>query len=197
MTIPALIGNVYVDAVTRLTHSAPLSMTSHPIEDGSLVAEFIVDEEETLTMDCTFTDDGLGYFGPDTAAVRARNRLTTAADKEAAIRQIKATKAPVNITTAKEHFEQFVLIDIQSDVEVQTSSAFKATLVFQKVKTSTLKTSTLPLDEVKKKTKAVKKQTPTVDEGKKETEPVDPDSPEQAAIDAKKSLLASAAGGEV
>lgn len=172
MTTPCLIGNVFVDAVTRLTHSAPLSMTSHPIEDGSKVSEYVVDEDETLTMDCTFTDDEQSYFGVETVAIRAANRLTTADDKKAAIVRIKDTKVPVDVTTPKDYFQSFVLLDIQEDITIQTSSCFKATLVFQKARLSALLTDKLPLDKVKKARKVTKKQEPTVDQGAKEPEAV-------------------------
>lgn len=175
-----LIGHIVVDAVTRLVPRKKLKLTKHPIEDGSNVAEHIADDEFLLVMDVTFTDEvtPLGIAVPG----------MTADDKREAVIQMLNAKLPVNIETVKESFPSYALLDIDEEITVRNSSAFKATLTFDKVKMATIGLASVPLTIVKKRTGAKKssalKQVPGADDGVQSAEEIEDPNGEKDAIDA-------------
>jgi hypothetical protein len=146
-----LIGNIYVDAVAAATPSAPLKVSSHPIEDGSLVSDYVSEEGETLTLECAFADDVLVSRGAESRVNREATRLTTAADKEQAIYDLKKNRTLVDITLPRKFFSNMLLIDIQESITAKNSKGFKPTLIFQKIKTVKTGTTAIPLDRIKKK----------------------------------------------
>lgn len=165
-----LIGNIYIDAVQRMTTSSPLKVTSHPIEDKSLVADYVVEEDVPLVFEVTFTDDNLVYAGVNTLAAKAASRLTTATDKKQAVYKLHAAKEVIDIVMTDDFFDSMLLTDIQRDVTANNSKAFQATLVFQKVKTVRTGTTSIPADRLAKKSAAKQtgaaKQSEEADKGK-------------------------------
>lgn len=168
-----LIGNIYVDATITATPSAPLKVSTHPIEDGSLVADYVSEDGETLTLECIFADDALVSRGAESRTNREPTRLTSAADKEQAIYDLKKNRTLVDITMLRKFFPSMLLIDIQESITAKNSKAFRPTLVFQKIKTVKTGTVAVPLDRVKAKPvakqTAADKQTAEKDKGATQT----------------------------
>jgi regulator of extracellular matrix RemA (YlzA/DUF370 family) len=165
-----LIGNIYVDAVKRLSYSAPLKVSSYPIEDGTKVANHVSEEDKTLTLDCTFADDAL--VRTSTSPIKGISRLMTAREKEQAIDALFARKELVDIVTHTKVYSSMLLIDQQSEVTAKNSKGYDVTLVFQEIQTVKTGTVAVPLDRMKKKTAAVQKdaeaQKAEEDKGKQE-----------------------------
>lgn len=170
----ALIGHIIADSVTRMVPSEPMTVTKHPIEDGSIIAEHIAEGENTLTMDCTFTDELQSVITDGSVTVITK---TTADDKRKAAYKLKRDRKIVNIDTIKDRYESMALVDIQEDITPRNARAFVATLVFDKVRTATAMQTSIPLDRVKKKSgekkTAALKQVPTEDQGQQSPEAVD------------------------
>lgn len=169
----ATIGQILVDVVSRLNPSEPLKVTSHPVEDGSVISEHIAEDPKTLTLDVTFTDDEYSIpVGQDVTDVVGG--VTTAADKRDAVKKLRDTRQIITVETMRDHYPNMVLLEIQEDVTPQNASAFQATLVFQQVRLSTTGTASLPVDKLKKKTQTKKdaglNQAPQSDEGTQATE---------------------------
>lgn len=148
-----LIGNIYVDAVVRFRPSEPSSVTQHPIEDGTLIAEHVSDLPKIIMLDCVFTDDD---FIPGAGVVGSAGLTTTADDKREAIEALKKERRLVTIENPRIHAPNRLLIDIQEDVTVQNASAYTPTLVFEHIQTATPDKTTVPLDKIKKKATAKK-----------------------------------------
>jgi hypothetical protein len=146
-----LIGNIYVDATIKATPSAPLKVSAYPIEDGSLVAGYVAEDVETLTLECAFADDALVSSGDETRADRPPSRLTTAADKRQAIKDLKKSRQLVNITMLDFFFPNMLLLDIQEDITTKNVKGFRPVLVFQNIKTVKTGTTAVPIDRLKKK----------------------------------------------
>lgn len=146
-----LIGNIYVDATIVATPSAPLKVSTHPIEDGSLIADYVSEDEETLTLECAFADDALVSRGAESRTNREPTRLTSTADKEQAIYDLKKNRTLVDITMLRKFFPSMLLVDIQESITAKNSKAFRPTLVFQKIKTVKTGTVAVPLDRLKQK----------------------------------------------
>jgi hypothetical protein len=166
----ALIGNIYCDVVTRVSPSAPVSVTTHPIENGSYISEHVSELPAELTMDCTFKDASLPVSGGVAASAATDIGLAaTAAAKRDAIWKLKGTEI-VTVETELKHYPDYLLIDIQEEQTPATMKVFKATLIFQHIEFVTTKSVTVPLDKLKKKPVAKKdaglKGTPTSDAGK-------------------------------
>lgn len=179
----ALIGHIYVDAVTRMSPSEPMNVTKHPIEDGSIIAEHVAESDMTLTMDCTFTDEVISVIANGAITVTTS---TTADDKRKAVYKLKRDRKIVSIDTIKDRYDSMVLTDIQEDITPQNAKAFVATLVFERVITATTLQTSIPLDRIKKKTAAKKtaalKQVPTEDDGQQSPEEIDNDAEVYAAV---------------
>jgi hypothetical protein len=173
-----LIGHIVVDAVTRMVPRKKLKLTKHPIENGSLVSEHIADDEFTLILDVTFTDDvtPLGVAIPG----------MTADDKRDAMIQLQASELPVNIETVKESFPSYALLDIDEEITAKTANAFKATLTFEKVRMATVGLATIPVSIIKKRLGAKKdsamKQVPTADLGTQSAEDIEDERAEAEAV---------------
>lgn len=188
-----LIGHVFADAVTRQVPSEPNIVTKHPIEDGSIIAEHVAEGENTLVLECTFTDDVYSF---NTEAGAAIVTETTADDKRDSIYKMKRDRMIVNIQTMKDAYPSMVLIDIQEDITVQNSSAFVATLVFERVQLASTAFTSVPLDKLKKKAPAKRDagytQQPTQDQGKQAPEEANDEEVDDAVGDA----FGAAFGGE-
>ncbi|HXK37284.1 MAG TPA: hypothetical protein VJ553_06915, partial [Candidatus Paceibacterota bacterium] len=181
----ALIGNVFIDVVTRMSLSAPKSVTTHPIEDGSEIGEHVVDLPETLTLDVVATDNRMAPVGEAAATMTT---TTTAADKREAVLRIKDMRQLVTVDLQRGNFPNMVLLDVIEDVTHLNSLVFQATLVFQHVKLAQTLTVQVPLDKLLKKsaakTKAGLKQVGTADKGTQPAEPAEDISALLAALQA-------------
>ena len=151
MVAPTLIGDLYIDAVTQRTYSAPITITSYVIEDGTQLSQHAVEETETLTLDVTLVDDDFVYYGDLDAATKAANKVTSREDKIEALWAIKSAKEPVDIIQADAVYKNFAIIDILADETVKTANAYKATVVMQKVRTATSLTTQVPIDVIRRK----------------------------------------------
>ena len=173
MADSALIGNVFIDVVTRMSLSAPKSVTTHPIEDGSEIGEHVTDLPETLTLDVVATDNQMLPVGDSVATMTT---TTTAADKREAVLRIKDMRQLVTVDLQRGNFPNMVLLDVIEDVTHLNSLVFQATLVFQKVKLAQTLTVQVPLDKLLKKTtaktKAGLKQVGTADKGTQPAEDI-------------------------
>jgi len=178
----ALIGHIYADAVTRQIPSEPMKVTKHSIEDGSIISEHIAEDNNTLTLECTFTDDVYSFAVPAGVAVAT---TTTSDDKRKAVYKMKRDRKIFNIETMKDRYENMALTDIQEDIDHTNAKAFVATLFFEKVRTATSKMTTVTLARIKKKIQVIKdaglKQEPTQDQGQQPPEDVGED-PQAAAV---------------
>ena len=180
----ALIGHIYVDAVRRQIPSEPMKVTKHPIEDGTIVSEHIAEEDNTLVLECTFTDD---VYAVTTGGATNVTTATSADDKRKAIYKLKRDRSIFNIETMKDHYSNMALVDIEEDITPQNVLAFRCTLYFEQVKTATTKTAAVSLERIKKKTAAKKaaglKQEPTQDQGQQSPSEITDDREAEAAID--------------
>lgn len=165
-----LIGSIYADAITKQVPSAPMVVTSHPVEDGSVISEHIAEQQRTLILEATFTDDEVGVGGTGSMVT------TSADDKRDAIYALKKKGDVFNVETIKDHYPDMALIDIQEEITPQNSAAFVATLVFEHIRIVKPGMNKVPLDKVKKKAapkrNAGLKQEPTADQGAQTPEEV-------------------------
>jgi hypothetical protein len=173
MGTPTLIGDLYVDVVTRRAHSAPLTITTHTIEDGSQLANHVEEQVETLVLDVTLADDNQAYFGSDDALIKAQNRVTSKDAKRKALLAIKDSKEIVNVVMPDDFYPSFAIVDIQANED--NASIYQPMVILQKVRTAETTTKKVPLDRIKKKknaakTKAAQQQEETKDGGQKQTE---------------------------
>jgi hypothetical protein len=162
----ALIGYIFADVITKQVPSQPNVMTSHPVEDGSVMSEHIAQMVGSLILDCTFTDDEVGFGVEAGTAVIV---TTTADDKREAVKKLKDDRTPINVETLKDHYPNMVLLDIQEEITPQNASAFEATLVFEQARIVKAGMNKVPLDRLKKKSQGKKnaglKATATQDQG--------------------------------
>lgn len=198
MARPCLFGDMYLDAVTRRNHSAPLSMASDPIEDGSLISEHVTPQVETLTLDVSLSDDAFSYFGPDDAAIKAANKVTSKNDKKQYLKSIKAKEEIFDIVFDDELFSDFVLLDIMADETVQNARTYDATLICQKAVTYETLNKKIPLSVIRAKKVQAKSEAATKQEGTQDSGDKSPENPANAeetksvlagAVDALRSML--------
>jgi hypothetical protein len=188
-----LIGNIYVDAVKRLSYSAPLKVTSYPIEDGSKVSNHVAEEDKVLTLDCTFADDAL--VKTSTSPIKGISRMMTAREKEQAIEDLFNRKELVDIVTHTKVYSNMIMIDPQSEVTAKNSKGYDVTLVFQKIQTVKTGTTSVPMDRMKKKSASVQKdaaaQQAEADKGKQDAKEATPEDREITRSTIIKSLRGS------
>jgi len=190
MARPCLFSDMYLDTVTRRNHSDPLAMTSDPIEDGSLIAEHVAPQIETLTLDVSLTDDAFAYYGPDDAAIKAANKVTSKNDKKQYLKSMKGKREIIDIIFDDEVFFNFVLLDILADETAENFYTYDATLICQKAVTYETLNRKVPLSKIRKK-KVQAKTEPAIKQ--EETEDGGEVAIEKPASDAEtKSTLAGA-----
>lgn len=170
MGYATLIDDIYIDTVTRRSHSAPISVTTNTIEDGTQMAQHAVRQVETLELDISLTDDKHAYFGDKDALVKASYRVTSKEDKKKALHAIKDDLRLINVTMLDDHFPDFAIVDIQANEQTIGFSVYNATVILQKIRTAETITKKVPLETIRKKndekkTRAAMQQSETEDGG--------------------------------
>lgn len=195
------IDNIYVDAVKRLTPSAPLRVSSYTIESGAEVAGYVAEGEETVTMDVYFADDNLVTYPNADMEARAAARVTSAADKRTAILNLKKERRLVSIIDPDEKWTNMLLIEDQRDKTAKNRKGFEATLVFQKIETQTLGTAAVPLDRLRKKSakaqEGAAKNESEQDQGKVDAPEVETGDVAQSLWDRRKDAWSAVSQGSV
>lgn len=154
MALATLIDDLYIDVVTRRSHSAPLSITTNTIENGTQLANHVARQVETLVLDVSMVDDKYAYFGSEDALVKASNRVTSRDDKKAALWQIKDDYRIIDVTMFDAHYPNFAIVDIQDNERTGSMGAYTATVVMQKIKTAETETRKVPLETIRKENDA-------------------------------------------
>lgn len=170
MALATLIGDLYIDVVRRRSHSAPLSITSNTIEDGSQLAAHVSRQVETIVLDVSMTDDKFAYFGLQDAFVKASNRVTSRDDKKDALWAIKDDYTLVDVTMFDKDYPSFAIVDIQDNEQSGDFNAYQATVILQKVRTAETITRRVPLETIRagndaNRTRAALQQEPASDGG--------------------------------
>lgn len=170
MALATLIDDLYIDTVTRRSHSAALSITANTIGNGAQLANHVARQVETLVLDVSMVDDKYAYFGSQDAVVKASNRVTSRDDKKQALWRIKDEYRIIDITMFDAVYENFAIVDIQDNEQTGSMGAYTATVVMQKIKTAETETRKVPLETIRKendanRVKAAAQQEPEKDGG--------------------------------
>jgi hypothetical protein len=183
-----LIGNVVVDAVTRLVPRNKKVVTKHKIETGAIISEHIADDECYLVMDVVCGDEELISIGG------IPGFPTSAVEKRRALYAIRDAKMPIPIETPIDSYQGYALTDIDEEITVKNSLGFAATLTFEKIDVAAIFLQTLPLMKVLKKTgdklRAGMKQTPETDTGVQSAQEIEDARAEQEAAEVVGALFA-------
>jgi hypothetical protein len=117
------IGSVFLDATLLETHESTSVATSFPIEDGSFISDYIINNPETLQITGLVTDTPLSFFSGFNRSITAFNELLRA----------QKNKELLNVVTGVKIYENMVLTSINVPRDSQTGSSLTFNISLQKV----------------------------------------------------------------
>lgn len=117
------IGSVFLDATLSEVHESTSVATSFPIEDGSFISDYIINNPETLQISGLVTDTPLSFFSGFNRSVTAFNELLRA----------QKNKELLNVVTGVKIYTNMVLTSISVPRDAQTGLSLTFNITLQKV----------------------------------------------------------------
>ena len=115
-------GRCIFDVVFQVGHSNPVTITQHPVQMGSPVADHAFQEPEEVTLEIGMSDV---YSSLDTIAGGARNRSATAYKM---LVQLMRRMEPVSLTTRIRTYPSMLISSIETSDDFRTMHALKVTI---------------------------------------------------------------------
>lgn len=141
VTEPAKIGDMLkVDVILSREITFESEVTENPVEDGFVIADHVVRQPMTLTMDVVFTPTPVTWL---TQLGNNQNRMTEVAQ---ALQDIYKKGDPVTITLPDAIYDSMVMTSAPLPRNVENGYCYKMQLTFKHVRIVMLKTEDVPAD---------------------------------------------------
>lgn len=138
------VGGITFDLLLSENHEMRSVVTTHTIEDGSVVADHIRNELRTGTVTGMVSNYSIstglleGAINPLAAEVKNR-----AKDAYEAFRNLWNAREPVTIVTQLEVYENVVVTSIRTEKAPETGAALRFSVSFQQIQTVKLRETVL------------------------------------------------------
>ncbi len=155
----AFIGEVQLDVSVAEEHVNAATITEHPVENGSIIADhiFLIPDELTLTGIITDTPvrilDGLrGAVAGEISALggalagEAVDGSTPSIAAFRALRRIHISREPVTVVTGLKTYTDMVMVEFRVPRSVDTGQALRFSARFRKITFVDTQTVTIPAD---------------------------------------------------
>lgn len=163
------VDEITADCVPREKHTGRVTVTTHPVEDNTKIADHAVVEPDTLVLDVVLSNSPL--IGKDHDAPQWRvvsksspnplrrgsarkelERVGTSGDVEVGraetkyqfLQQARKDRALLSISTTLEDYTNLLITEIDVDRTVQTGDSIHLTISFQQVETVASREAQLP-----------------------------------------------------
>lgn len=151
----AQIGELKLDASVQEDHTASARITTNPVEDGSVVADHVVLEPETLSIDGIITDDPITYhMRPGEPGAEGRSR---AIDGYQLLLKLLEERQPLTVVTGLRVYRDMVLTRVSVPRQADTGAALRFTAELTRVRI--VSSQVVPMNRANKSVKD-KSQTP-------------------------------------
>ncbi len=168
------IGDLVVDATMSETHRKEVELTSHPVEEGSVITDHARKKPDKVTIEGIITNTPVGSFPRPVFSRGISIQSSTDADVEpgepgraheayAYLKDLMDRRTPVAISTPFEEYESMILKSLSVTRKADVGDALAFTVEAEKVRVVTVK-----------KTQAQKKLAKSVNKGPQKPKPVAP-----------------------
>lgn len=134
------IGGYFFDAFLRIDHTSRLSITSHPVQSGSNVADHAYMEPNELAMDIGMTDVATSIA--DGQFSEGSSRSVTA---YSVLRELQEQRIPIQVVTRLKVYQNMLIETLTSSEDYLTQYSLKASVTMREVivaEVTTVKLST-------------------------------------------------------
>lgn len=120
ITLFTPVGNLSLDCTQELTHNLPITVTKHPIEDGSNISDHIVNENMTFSLTGIIVDQKIQSFENGMDRQQAFNFLEGLRSKRLLISLLTYNKKYNNLVISNISFPKSAaedVLNVQMDLE--------------------------------------------------------------------------------
>jgi hypothetical protein len=134
---------IKLDATITAGLSFPATVTEHPVEDGSLIADHIRNDPETVTITGFVSNTPVAVLGLNADPSRARG----AADS---LVELREKKELVRITTDVHLFNDMMMTQLDIPRDADSANALRFTAAFTKVTKVSTEVTQFPEDDTER-----------------------------------------------
>lgn len=116
-----------IDAVTKFTPSFKAKATTQPIEKGANTTDHVIDEPDTVSMECVVSDNPIGEM----VAIRAREPGVPSERAFFKFKTLKESKKIITVVTDHHVYTDMVLLEFTPNFDKDTGESLRFTLMFQ------------------------------------------------------------------
>lgn len=135
---------ITLDATISTGLSFPSTVTEHPIEDGSVIADHVRLDADIVTVTGFVTNTPVAVLGLGADESRARGALDS-------LLELRQSKELVQIVTDVHLFEDMMLTSLEAPRDATNPNALQFTAIFTKIKKVTTKVIAFPEDDTEKR----------------------------------------------
>lgn len=117
------IGNVFLDATLSETHETTSTVTSFPVEDGSFISDYVINNPETLVISGLVTDTPLNILSGFNRSITSYNELL----------RLQNNKQLVTVVTGIKVYTNMIMTSISVPRDAQTGRSLTFNINFQKL----------------------------------------------------------------
>ena len=114
-------GQVYFDAVFKITHTSNVTVTTQPVQSGANIADHAYVEPDTVTLEIGMTDAAVD--AEENHSVNAFNLL----------KAIMEEREPISVYTRLKSYIDMLVVAMAVDDDYTTSTALRANIMLQKI----------------------------------------------------------------
>lgn len=117
------IGNIFIDATLSETHETSSTVTNFPIEDGSFISDYVINNPETLTISVLVTDTPLNILSGFNRSITSYNELI----------RLQKNKELLTVVTGIKVYTNMIMTSISVPRDAQTGKSLTFNINFQKL----------------------------------------------------------------
>lgn len=133
MIVSPTYGRMVFDAVFSTDHSASLTVTQHPVQSGSSVADHAFMEPDEVSIEIGMTDVAAIASGGASRSVNAYAQL----------RSIMELREPVTLVTRLKVYRNMLITSMSAPEDYKTMHALRAAIYFQNINMVNVSTVTV------------------------------------------------------
>ncbi len=186
------IGQIFLDVTVSESPEMTNRITKNPIEDGSSIADHVIQDPDVLTLEGIVTDDPIRFLsGIRDLAERGLGSLTRSQSAFELIEKLKKEATVITVITGLKTYENMIISRFNPRRDNTTGFSLRFTLVLEQIEIKKSQTVSIPRDTVKDAPTGTGDQSAsTVDGGKQP--PLSPDDTTVEGTSVLKAILTGA-----
>jgi hypothetical protein len=133
------IGGFFFDAVLKVDHNSKMTITEHPVEEGSNIADHAFLEPESLSMEIGMSDVCSSFINGQFS-----HRYTRSVSAFDTIKQLQADRVPMTVHTRLKTYRNMLVETISVPDDFQTLFGLRASIGLREVIVVSTATVALP-----------------------------------------------------